>query len=222
MKCPKCNKIIKNSSASCKYCGLKIEKNNDKIVYKIVEKETNKWLILGISILAFIILLETTFVFWYLIVKKQDDVLNVKIIEDNKAEIPNIENVRVNNYYLGESFIFDGFRLSISSNYTIEKLDNKYSIYNGKDVIKVPVTIKNLKNVNNSFNIFKYNIYGPNMNEIDEVAQYFDEGLFYIKDLKPNESVTKYFYFLYDCNGKYLIKFEDNSSVKNIILNVYK
>ncbi len=225
MKCPNCHKTIKKSDKQCKYCGKKFEvekrKKEEKIIYKTVESN-NKWLIIFVIITGLFLIIQSSFMIWYIVKKDNNNIMTVKVIEKEQIPIPSVDTIPVYNYYLGESFIFEGFQIKIHDKYYITKIDNKYSTYNGKEVIKIPVTIKNITNKNNSFNIYKYKIYGPTMNELDEVAQYFNEGLFYTKDLKPNEEKTKYLYFLFDYNGKYLIKFEDEDAIKNIVINVYK
>ena len=226
MKCPSCHKTIKKNDKSCRFCGKKFEyerkKKDEKKVYKVVESNSNKWLIILILIITLFLLIQSSLMFWYIVKKDNNDVMNVKVIEKEQIPIPSVETIPVYNYFLGESFVFEGFQITIHDKFSIVRIDNKYSTYNGKAVIKLPVTIKNITNKSNSFNIYKYKIFGPNMNELDEVAQYFDEGLFYTKDLKPGEEKTKYLYFLFDYNGKYLIKFEDEYGIKNIVLNVYK
>jgi hypothetical protein len=225
MKCPSCHKTIKKNDKKCKFCGKKFEtekkKKEERIVYRTVESN-NKWLIVLTILMAIFMLIQSSFMIWYIVKKDNNNVMNVKVIEKEQIPIPSVDTIPIYNYLLGESFVFDGFNITIHDKYSIVKIDNKYSTYNGKEVIKLPVTIKNITDKSNSFNIYKYKIFGPNMNELDEVAQYFDEGLFYTKDLKPNEEKTKYLYFLFDYNGKYLVRFEDENSIKNIVLNVYK
>ena len=223
MKCPNCSKIIKKTDTSCRFCGNKIEiikeEPVNKVVYQVVESKVNKWLVFSVGILSFLVLLETSFGVWYFLTKDDN---KSKKDELTPNDIPITKQLPVNNYYPEETFVFEGFELNFSKNYSFEILDNKYSTYNGKDVIKIPVEIKNVTSEINSFNIYRYRIYGPNMDELDEVAQYFDNGLFYIKDLDPNERSTSYLYFLYDGDGKYLIKFENDNSIKNIVLNIKK
>lgn len=228
MKCPSCKKIIRKTDESCKYCGVKIEhleedprkeeKVVNQVIYQIIEPKANKWLVFSVGVLSFLVLLESSFNIWYFFIKED----NIVKEEPVNVTIPEMKQIPINNYNLDEKFVFDGFELTIHSNYSLEILENKYSPYNGKEVIKVPVTIKNVTNNTNSFDIYKYKIFGPDMKELDEVAQYFDEGLFYIHDLKPNEEVLNYLYFLYEGSGKYLIKFENEQSIKNLILFVNK
>ena len=61
MKCPKCNKIIKKTDTSCKFCNATLTPNTiikTQVVLKTVENKANKWLILGIGVLSFIVVLE--------------------------------------------------------------------------------------------------------------------------------------------------------------------
>lgn len=210
MKCPSCNKIIKKTDKNCKFCGIEIENNIEKpivktqIIYRTVESTANKWLILIIGLLSFILILETSFNVWYFFVKAP--------LDDSKDKIKKYDYVlkfpfdieKTNN-----SFEFDNLKIQVSNKYKIIKLDNQYSIYNGKNVIKIPVTITNNSNKNYSLNLFYYDIYDDYGNNIDEVAGYFEEALYYAEDLKENESYTKYIYALYYGNDSYTIKFEN-------------
>lgn len=206
MKCPKCNKIIKKTDNSCRFCGeiLKEEKVIERIVYQTVESKANKWLILSVGILSFLVLIETSFIIYYFLLYNHDKkIIEKEIVYVQKEEIP------LKNYNTNEYFIFDNLEVMISDKYEFTILDNKYSPYNGKEVVVVPVIIKNLSSENHSLNLFDYTIYDPSNKEIDEVSAYFDESLYYATDLKQHESYTKYLYFLYKENGDYSIEFEN-------------
>ena len=210
MKCPNCNKIIKKKDTVCRFCQKEINNNEPinepiktRIIYQVIEAPSTKWLVLTLGILSFITLIETSFGIWYFFFKEKNDTHDAPYIKVLKTPIKKFE--------IDTPFEFDDLEITIKKEYYITKLENKYSIYNGKDVIVIPVSIKNNYEKNHSLNLFYYTIYGPNNNEIDEVAGYFDEALYYEEDLKPNEYHIKYLYILYDKDGTYTIKFKKNN-----------
>lgn len=209
MKCPSCNKIIKKTDKDCRFCGASFEEKPKVItrtVYITVENKVNKWLILGIGLLAFLIVIETSFTAWYFLVKKPANENKLKVTTfDYTLKLP------FDVYKTNEDFSFDNLSITVSKNYKIVKLDNPYSIYNGKDVIQIPVTIKNNSKDKHSLNLFYYDIYDEFGNSIDEVAGYFDEALYYAEDLENDQSYTKYIYALYYGNKAYSIRFENKN-----------
>ena len=111
---------------------------------------------------------------------------------------------------LNEMFVFDDLEITLGSDISFTKIKNKYSENNGKDVVKMPITVKNIKNETHGLNMFYYNIYGSQGTEADNVASYFDkDSIDYAGDLRPGSTYTKYLYFIYDGNGEYAIEFDD-------------
>ena len=220
MKCPSCNKIIKKTDKDCRFCGASFEEKPKVItrtVYITVENKVNKWLILTIGLLAFLIVVETSFNAWYFFVKKPSNDNKLKITTfDYTLKLPyNIKNI-------DEEFFFDNLSISVSKKYKIIKLDNPYSIYNGKEVIQIPITIKNNKSDKHSLNLFYYDIFDEYGNSVDEVAGYFDEALYYAEDLDSDESYTKYIYALFFGSKSYSIRFENKDETIFIKYNLNK
>ena len=216
MKCPNCNKIIKKTDEICHFCNKKVKPNEivkTQIIYQVMESPSNKWLILSIGILSFISLIETSFGIWYFFFR-----------ENKSSSIPIIKVLAspIKKNDIEETFEFDNLEITIKKDYLITILENKFSSFNGKEVIVIPVIIKNISDVDNSLNLYHYTIYGPNDNELDEPAAYFDNALFYENDLKPNESHMKYIYVLYDKDGTYKIKFINNEKQIVVKYNITK
>ena len=122
----------------------------------------------------------------------------------------------------GQSFEFDELEITISSNYSFTTVNNQFSDYNGKDVVKIPISVKNLSNENNHLNMFYYNVFGSQGTELHTVSAYFDEAIDYAGDLQPGASYTKYIYALYDGDGKYVIEFDNYKEKKSVQLNIKK
>ena len=134
MRCPKCNKVIKKTDSTCKFCNATLQPSSiikTQVVVKTVENKANKWIVLGIGVLAFIVLLETSFIIWYFFIKEPLNDTKYKIESYNYSmELPYETSA------VGEDIIFDNLIINISKKYEILTLDNNYSIYNGKKVIK--------------------------------------------------------------------------------------
>lgn len=220
MRCPKCNKVIKKTDSTCKFCDATLQPSSiikTQVVVKTVENKANKWIVLGIGVLAFIVLLETSFIIWYFFIKEPLNDTKYKIESYNYSmELPYETSA------VGEDIVFDNLIINISKKYEILTLDNSYSIYNGKKVIKIPVKITNKSDKNHSLNLFNYYIYDDYGNNIDEVAGYYDESLYYAEDLKKDESYIKYIYALYYGNDSYIIRFSNKEKTINIKYTIKK
>lgn len=119
-------------------------------------------------------------------------------------------------YSLGETFKFDELEITFGTEIGFSKVNNRYSDYNGKTVVKLPITVKNLKKETHGLNMFYYNFYGSQGTEVKDLGNYFDNDVAYAGDLRSGASYTKYVYFQYDGDGTYAIEF-DNYSQKIIV-----
>lgn len=107
-----------------------------------------------------------------------------------------------------EEFTFDDLEIKILSDYSFSIIDNYFSDDDGKEVVKLPIYVKNLSDETHSLNMFNYNIYGPNGTQINTSNAYFmDDCIDYAGDLRSGASYTRYVYFLYEDNGTYAIEF---------------
>ena len=118
---------------------------------------------------------------------------------------------------LGETFTFDDLEITLENNISFTKIDNEFSEYNGQDVVKLPITVKNIKDETHSLNMFYYSIYGSKGTELSTVSSYFDDSVDFAGDLRSGASYTKYLYFLYDGNGKYAIEFSEIFGAKTTV-----
>lgn len=126
-------------------------------------------------------------------------------------------------YKPGETFVFDNFELSIGSDVTFETIKNEFSEHNGKEVIKVPVNVKNIGEDSRNLNMFYYKCYGSQGIELDDAASFFDDSLDYAASLKNGASYTRYVYYLYDGDGEYSIEFNEGWGTKlEVKFNVAK
>ena len=114
-------------------------------------------------------------------------------------------------YSLGETFKFDELEITFGTEIGFSKVNNRYSEYNGQSVVKIPVTIKNLKSETHHLNMFYYTLYGSSGIEAENVGFYFDDSIDKAGELRNGASYTKYFYILYDGDGTYAIEFDNYS-----------
>lgn len=136
--------------------------------------------------------------------------------EQTTTETKNTNNVKENKkkdkeeYTTDKAFEFDNLEITIGSNYEFTTIDNQFSDEYGKDVIKLPITVKNLKDETHSLNMFSYSVFGSQGTELStSISTYFDDGVDEAGDLRPEASHSKYIYFLYDGDGTYTIEFDD-------------
>ena len=114
-------------------------------------------------------------------------------------------------YNQEEKFIVMNFELVISKDVKIIKYNNKNSIINGKEVVKVPIEVKNIGNEKAKLSMFYYKFYNIKSEEISSQGSLFDDSLDYAEELNPNESYTKYLYFLNSNYNFYYVEFNDTS-----------
>jgi uncharacterized membrane protein YvbJ len=125
-------------------------------------------------------------------------------------------NNKKKNIALDEKFTFDDLEISLGTDFSFTTINNQYSDYNGKEIIKMPITVKNLKDETHGLNMFYYSVYGSNGTKLDTPSSYFDDSVDFAGDLRTGASYTKYLYFLYDGNGTYTVEF-DNWITKRIV-----
>ena len=114
--------------------------------------------------------------------------------------------------------LFDGFQLTLGKNYEIIKDTKTSSGYYGADVIKLPVTIKNVSASSDHLNMFYYDYIAPDGSTIDSLRNDFGSAVDAIDYVHVNsgDSKIQYFYILYKGNGKYKIKFSNYKEEKSI------
>lgn len=108
----------------------------------------------------------------------------------------------------GDTVVFDDLEITLSNNITWTKLDNQFSDFDGADVIKIPVTIKNVGDETNGLNMFYCSFYGPDGNKLDIMHMYFsdDNDVLTAGDMRPGATQQKYFHVLYNGDGDYYLE----------------
>lgn len=121
-----------------------------------------------------------------------------------------------------EKFVFDELEITIGNKITYEILDKDFDKDKGKDVVKVPINVKNLKEAKHHLSMFYYSVKSPKNNKLSSKAESFNDSIDFADDLSYNESYTKYIYFLYDGNGMYTIQFNNGSEKKDVFIDISK
>ena len=126
-------------------------------------------------------------------------------------------------YSLGDTFEFDDLKITVGTKLSYITMNNEYSDYYKKTVIKIPVTIENLHDETHSLNMFYYRFFGSQGTETNEISLYYDnDGISNAGDLRKGASYTKYFYVIYDGDGTYALEFDDWSDKITIEFDVKK
>lgn len=122
----------------------------------------------------------------------------------------NIEKIETD-YKQEEKLIVMNFEIMISKDVKIIKYNNKNSNINGKEIVKVPIEVKNIGTTKDKLSMFYYKFYNSKSEELTSQGVLFDDSLDYAKELEPNDSYTKYLYFLKNKENFYYIEFNDTS-----------
>ncbi len=133
-----------------------------------------------------------------------------------------IDNSKSKIYGLGETFQFDDLEITLGKDIAFTTLDNEFAEEYGKTVIKLPITVKNLKEETHSLNMFYYSVFGADGTQLNSLASYYDDSVDYAGDLRSGASYTKYLYFIYDKDGTYAIEFDDWTTQLTVEFEVKK
>lgn len=115
---------------------------------------------------------------------------------------------------------FDDLEITIGKDYTIFLDEDDEG---QKDMIKLPITIKNLKDETHGLNMFYMSIFNASGNKTNIVVGFdYEEQLSLSDDLRSGASLNKYLYFRYDKDGKYSIELDNFEEKKTIEFDIKK
>lgn len=109
----------------------------------------------------------------------------------------------------GKTITFDGFEVTLQEDYTFTVVENRFSENNGKEVVELPVHIKNVGAETGHLSPFRYKFFGPSGTEIDDISAYFDNDAFRAGDLRPGAEYDTFFHILYESDGSYYVEFKN-------------
>lgn len=154
--------------------------------------------------------------------KNGDEVtVDLNIFENSVSkafEVDNKAKVKVNDLSTAarenEKFTWDGFDITISDKVSKTKIDNMFSEYDGKNVLKFKSTITNNNTTKKTINMFMYDVYGPNQDtKLNTVSSFFmnsdKKELDFGSDILPGKTVTRNIYVLSEGKGIYYFYFDN-------------
>jgi hypothetical protein len=111
-------------------------------------------------------------------------------------------------FNLGDTFTFDNLEITLGTNIEWSVVVNQFSDKNGSDVIKLPITVKNLKDETHGLNMFYFTFFGPDGTKLDSVSSFFmDDSIDFAGDMRSGAIQNAFMYILYDGNGDYFVEF---------------
>lgn len=147
------------------------------------------------------------------------------VIEDIESEVESqVEeqtNANISEKKLGDTFVFDDLEITLGSEVEVFTLNDQSSVFNGKDFVKIPITVRNKDIVENKLKSFYFNIY-KNENIVTKMGYLFEDSIDNATYLKTDESYDKYIYFLYESDFSYKLKFYDYTYTINVTFDVTK
>jgi len=111
---------------------------------------------------------------------------------------------------LGDTFKFDGLEITFGTDVriVIHESNSIFDMNKTKEVVRVPIAVKNIKEESNALKRWDLTFFGPQGIEIEDMSRHFSDN---IKNDNIRSSVEIYYslYFLYEGNGDYFIEFND-------------
>lgn len=117
--------------------------------------------------------------------------------------------ISVEKVYQDKKFVFDDLEIIVSSKYNFLNTEKGKKQYDGKDIIEIPVQVKNTENIEHKFSISYVKIYNEKGEEIRELGSLFkDKSFENSPKLGKGEMTIKNVYIPYNGNGKYKMIFK--------------
>jgi hypothetical protein len=120
------------------------------------------------------------------------------------------------NFYLpsedtaaAETVEFDNLEITVGGDIEFVTYDNTYSEHDGKTLIQLPLSIKNLSDKSHSLNFMYCTFYGSKGTEAEDVNLLIDDSFFNAGKIRPGVTQETFVYILYDGDGEYVIEFSD-------------
>lgn len=101
---------------------------------------------------------------------------------------------------------YDGLEIT-ATGYTFTTVDNMFSEYNGKPVVRLQFSLKNTEDSANKLSYLDLKAFDPSGVETKGLDTYFDDSTWNSPNLQKNASGTAAYYFAYTTNGEYSITF---------------
>lgn len=110
----------------------------------------------------------------------------------------------------GDTIEFDQLEITFDKEIEWEVIDNQFSELDGRDVFKIPMTVKNVSDQTHGLDFLNYKKFGPKGEELPTNASaYFEDAIDFAGNSLSGEEVSGVFMvFLYEGDGKYTVEFD--------------
>lgn len=122
----------------------------------------------------------------------------------------------------GDSFTFSGFTINISDAYEIFTIDDEWSSHNGKEIIKIPVHIKNNSGETGSLNFMYFNTFGIKGTQQESIIFSVDNDWLNTGDMRNGAEVDAFIHMEYEGDGDYFIEMDDWSTKGELKFSITK
>ena len=121
---------------------------------------------------------------------------------------------------LGSTFEFDDLEITIGTDITWLEVDNEFSDNHGETVFRLPITVTNLSDETNGFNMFFMTRFGSNGTQLDSISAFFDNDIDWAGEMRSGATMEAYMHILYDGDGEYALEFNDWSDRIEVVFQV--
>lgn len=124
----------------------------------------------------------------------------------------------------GDTIEFDQLEITFDRDIEWEVIDNQFSELDGRDVFKIPMTVKNVSDQTHGLDFLYYKKFGPNEEELPTNASaYFEDAIDFAGNSLSGEEVSGVFMvFLYEGDGKYTVEFDKGEEKITAEFNITK
>ena len=130
-------------------------------------------------------------------------------IKNQETKKKGNNKVSVEKVYQDKKFVFDDLEIIVSSKYNFLNTEKVKKQYEGKDILEIPVQVKNTENTEHKFSISYVKIYNEKGKEIKELGSLFkDKSFENSPKLGKGEMTIKNIYIPYNGSGKYKMIFK--------------
>jgi hypothetical protein len=204
MHCHNCGTSLPDNAAFCPECGVALTapppSPNFQVPLPVQTKKpiTKRWWFWTIMVVV------TTAI----IVSQSDNSDGSASSANTLAVTSSTPDQKSGELTFDDTFEFDKLEITLSSDISWTSVDNQFSDHHGKDVIVIPMTIKNISDKSRGLNIFYFKTYGSQGVESPSLDFYFEDSIPSSGDLRPGAEKTVNLYVLYDGDGDYYVEFE--------------
>ena len=132
-----------------------------------------------------------------------------------------VNSSEVEKVYKDKKFLFDDLEIIVSSTSNFLNTEKIQKQYEGKDIIEIPVQVKNVENTENNFSISYLKIYNEKGEEIRELGSLFkDKSFENSPKLGKGEMTIKNIYIPYNGNEKYKMIFKTFYEEKELEMEI--